>query len=771
MTRNLPLALLLFVCVVPCGTNANAQLAPPPQSNRLLVRKVRAEQAAQAMVNMPSIAPLFLQNAQFASTLYLVNEGNTPETGKLILLAADGSLISDFTVTVAGHDKRELHMADQLASAASTATQGSIELFDDNPAGSSLAGELVITYHGEQASENLDEELLMPSMSESHQLRGIAVNAVDAPLVSLSTPSMQPESLSVTCITEAGAQSRQTLTLNSHQSLTLRPCSVQDAANQNPLQYDQSPSGTPQAFGILIQATDPSAQIQAFGLSPVLINGVLGFAPIAFHDPDETVSNQSVYPGVPVGDVNQLWGSYAPRIAMQNFASAPRTVGIYQARTTSGPSTYKLLTTVSLSPTSVKTISIPNVEDTLGAVSSFQIVTDGSPADVDAQLWSEEKSTGQPLLFAAKDAQDDRNTGMHPWSTLNGAEDDLILYNQTASSQSVSLKIGNRTSLWTKLLTLAPHETRVLSPHKLAEDKEQDDANKPFALGAGEGEISWYTNVPGVVHGRLEHKDPQSHLVSSFQCAAYTVFCGLGPMSGPSTLTDGQSAYYSAGYGISCVNNLAANTCWGVQSGATYGLSYVWTGYNDMNLTSSPFSQTLDVVGTSSGSTTLYVAASSYQGCVFSENQNVSVTPAQPTQMLFFSDLYTKSTACLLQSQQAVTRIIQYQVTNSYNAPTPGVAVMEDFSSSPPQTTCTTSYNPTPTSCSTLGGAGIITDYLSTNACSPPDQPTCGFSIEPDHWELCNRTILGSPSYIVHWNAVWVDGSTSSVPIGTPVPK
>ncbi len=721
---------------------------------------------------MPSVAPLFLQDAQFSSTLYLVNEGNSSVTGRLLLLAQDGTLISDSNVTVEGHDKRDLPIGDILASANSGATRGSVELFDDNLYGSSLVGELVITFHGEQTSENIDEELLMPNMSESHQLRGIAIDSVASPVVSISSTSDQSETVTVNCIGETSGSTQRTMQIKSHQELTVRPCSAQDPldGSANPLQFDQAPTGKPQAVGILIQSSDPNAQIQVFGLSPILINGVIGFAPIAFHDPDDTVSNQTVYPGVPLGYASQLWGTYAAKLAVQNFTSAPRTVTIYQARTGSGQSTYKPLTSLNISPGSIQTIAIPKVDDGSGGMSSFQIETDGTPGDVDTQLWSEEQTTGQPILFASKDAQDDRNTGMHPWSALNGSDDDLILYNQTASSQSVQLKIGNRASLWTKTITLAPHETRRISPQDLAEQKVPDDSNKPFTLGLGEGEISWFTQMSGLVHGRLEHKDQQAHLVTSFQCAGYTVFCSINPISGPSSITVGQTATYYSGNAMSCVNNLAPNTCWGVQSGGM-SVNWQWNGYGGpLSLQGSSTMSSLTVLGASAGTDTLSIAGI-WNSCVFTQTQSVNVSPPQPSEMWFFTDGTVKASVCPTQAENAQERVIQYQVTNSFGAPTPGVNVKEDFSSDPPVSNCTTRYAPLPTGCSTIGAEGIFSDYISTLACSPPDAATCGWQIVPDHWELCNGQILGSPSYIATWQQIYVDGSAAAIKSGTPVPK
>jgi hypothetical protein len=95
-------------------------------SQRELVRQIRRLGAAQEMVNMPSVAPLFIEDAQFSSTLYVVNEGNAPVKGRLLLLGNDGRLILDKTVSVSGHDQAALSIQALLAEAGSTVTRAAL---------------------------------------------------------------------------------------------------------------------------------------------------------------------------------------------------------------------------------------------------------------------------------------------------------------------------------------------------------------------------------------------------------------------------------------------------------------------------------------------------------------------------------------------------------------------------------------------------------------------------------------------------------------------
>jgi hypothetical protein len=547
-------------------------------SHRELVRQIRKLAAAQEMVNMPSVAPLFLEDAQFSSTFYVVNEGNPPVKGRLLLLDAEGGLIVDKTVTIPGHDQVAIPIQSLLAAAASIATRGSIELFDDNLYGSALAGEVVVTFHGESKDLNIDEELLMPTMGLSHELRGLAIQAAASPVVSVSSTSDQPVQVTVKCTGERSKLVQSSFEISSHQIVTLRPCSgapgPMDAANA--FHFASSDLGPAETRGIQILSQDPKAELQAFGFSPVIANGALSYVAVPFGDPDEILSTQTIYPGVSVGYAAELWGTYQPRVSVQNYSAQARNIAVFNSTTRFGASTYGKVAGFVIAPFSVKSISLQGQANPSGVWNTYVVESDGQPGDVETQLWSEDAASGLRVLFAGKDGKDDRNSGLHPWTLQDGADDDLYLYNETETDQPVHLKINNRQALWRKTLVLHPHETRKISLRDLANGAALDDYETPFAYGAGAGEISWY-NPTSSVRGRLEHKDEGRHLVTSFQCAAYAVFCGIGPISGPSTIPSGQTANYSDYEATECINNQAPQLCYGVASGSWGNATFSWS--------------------------------------------------------------------------------------------------------------------------------------------------------------------------------------------------
>lgn len=108
------------------------------------------------------------------------------------------------------------------------------------------------------------------------------------------------------------------------------------------------------------------------------------------------------------------------------------------------------------------------------------------------------------------------------------------------------------------------------------------------------------------------------------------MFCGILPLSGPSTLTVGQTGSYNAGYAISCVNNEAPQECNGVQSGTTYAI-WQWSGGGSVvTIQGSSDESDMTALGSSPGTANLTVTAAN-DTCYFGETAPVTVTPACPS--------------------------------------------------------------------------------------------------------------------------------------------
>jgi hypothetical protein len=145
---------------------------------------------------------------------------------------------------------------------------------------------------------------------------------------------------------------------------------------------------------------------------------------------------------------------------------------------------------------------------------------------------------------------------------------------------------------------------------------------------------------------------------------------------------------------------------------------------------------------------------------------------APPTQMSVSKDAgNTVSNKCAVAAANGRVRNITYQLSNA-DGNVGSVPIQEAFI----HISANTCGNPgpTPSSCSasTVSASGTFTDILETNACAPAN-PSCGFSITPDQWQFCGGatpTPLGSPTYVIDWNNITINGSNLLAP-GTLIAK
>src|SRR5205807_9133928 len=81
---------LVVIVILSALTMTIAFAAQPEQSAN--------SRAISGMMQMPMVAPLFLENQEFSSTLYMVNELNIPATAKVTLFDLNGTKIAEKNV-------------------------------------------------------------------------------------------------------------------------------------------------------------------------------------------------------------------------------------------------------------------------------------------------------------------------------------------------------------------------------------------------------------------------------------------------------------------------------------------------------------------------------------------------------------------------------------------------------------------------------------------------------------------------------------------------
>lgn len=617
--------LLLLACCTPLPAQTDSA-----QAAKIRGDQYRAAENAISAVNMPSTAPLFLENDTFSSTVHIVNEGNPAVTGSLVLRAVDGSLIARKAVPLGGHSSTAIRVADLLKSSTQTPVHvGRLELYDDTVEGSALAGQIILKYTDRARLHSIDEEMLMPSMTTSHALRAVAISATGDPYVAVSNPSAVVENVTANCYPEGTVAKQLQFTIQGQQTVFLQGCSLL-AGTQGPILTESSSSvdQNGKTYGMEVVATTPHGEIEAFGLAPHTQSGAVEWTAVNFFDPDKFLSRLTIFAGIPVGSTPELWGTYTPHLALHNFSSVAQTVSATMAWTLDSAPHRSVVGSIVIQPGNSASMKLDNVIGSSDLLNTLTVSGSDSNGGIAAQLMVEDSSQDLRFQIIGKSGADDTNIGMHPWR-LNGNDDNiLLLYNETATVQKAYIRLGNGEKVWTTTYTLQPGVTMRLGLRSLLASKAVDENGLKLSAGVKYGSISWSADDKQRVKGRLLHIDSDSSSVESFQCAGYEVLCN-GGVFGPSSLKLGQQGTWQGTYS-GCINNQAPNQCYGVQNGSQAPASYGWSasGFsNFVGLNSSAMTATASTVGNGS----VLVSMTSYAGCVVSGSQPVTITAACPS--------------------------------------------------------------------------------------------------------------------------------------------
>ena len=462
-----------------------------------------------------------------------MNAINFAVQGTVTLRDQSGHVIGSQTVSFPSHSSTPIGMTTILAQVGSQAHSGSVTIAQDpNVKGPALLAQLSMSMHTGSQGAFLEEEFGMPSAHGSSVLQGVASQTRNLPLVAVTSVSDAAQTIQATCVGENKAAT--SIELPARGTAVVQACSWQEVPDTslNLASTLASSSENKQAdHAISLRSDSVAGSFYAFGLA---LNGGLSLAqlqPLDFYDPGTSPSTGIVYVGVPTGPSSLLSAALsAPTITLANFSSQPRQTSITWSDSSSGTPKVQPLANVTLAPFSTQTTTLSSVRGT-GILNTFTITSDGKPGDVQAHLFSTMGSSSQRAEQLAKDAQDDHNGGDHPWSTANGDQSTLLLYNSSTKPNPFFVRISGNGNTWEQTYTLAPKETRALSINDLMIKKEAD--HKKFLLPAdlAQGEIQWATEFGGTGFGRLLVTNSSRSLARNFSCTTYYNLCAasFGP--------------------------------------------------------------------------------------------------------------------------------------------------------------------------------------------------------------------------------------------------
>jgi hypothetical protein len=446
----------------------------------------KPEMKPPQMASMPSVAPLFLEGAGFSSVLHLVNETTLQLTAQVDLLSLDGRKAAGQSFKIAANGEQTILIKSILNAAGSGLDAGSVRVSSGNDGG--LLAAMSLTHHG-TTDTYFDEELAMPSMESSTALRGVSDSAMGSPIVALSSLASTAQHVTVNCLSEKGVPTSRVFDLEPNQTVLERPCdlgrqpsllSAADISIQSPQEHQEGAGHG--AVGISISSDGMPGELAAFGITPHSRRQQQFFTSLNFSDPKFRHSGSVVYTGIPVGPSPLLAeGSYSPELALTNFGAKAISVSVTSSTMFGSEPKTQTLALFSVAAGLSKTVKLDGMPESPDFRSSLIVESDAAPGDLGTKLVSRGAWRLPVVEMLEKEGTDAQNGGGHPWTTANGINSILLLFNHDSKERWFNVRFGLGKKPWMKRYKMASMETLAIGINDLIARQEKDDSGQKLS--------------------------------------------------------------------------------------------------------------------------------------------------------------------------------------------------------------------------------------------------------------------------------------------------
>jgi len=457
-------ALLAFAALTLQSFGAPAVDHPAAHPNRPTARfpgvSRRSHRASAAqmpsMMQMPVIAPLFIQDRNFSSALILVNASNIDTYADVILSGLDGSQIIKQSVGLSPNSQRRVEVDSLLKSVGSSVTTGRITVMQSPELkGMAINSQLAITYFGSKEPNYIDEEVVMPSSESSPILRAVTDTGAGSPVVALTSLANSLQQIRMDCLGGGDGRFSKLIDLEAGQTVVTEACADRTLSGEDfRAVLDATVEGKRGPVGIALASDGMPGSFAAFGLMPHKNQDEHFFSAINFSDPKMTMSANTVFTGVPVGSATLLPdGKYVPQMMLANFSKKDLHVAIKYSHMSSEIPVVEGVGNLVVRSMTTEHISLDSLEGDPGLKNSFLVTSDGAPGDLVAKLVSTSDSQLREVEVIAKAEADVNNAGNHPWSLEEGNDSTLLLFNHSKKPLYFNVSIGSGPSCGRKLIS------------------------------------------------------------------------------------------------------------------------------------------------------------------------------------------------------------------------------------------------------------------------------------------------------------------------------
>lgn len=412
----------------------------------------------------PSVFPLFIEDNEISSLVTLINGSAVSTSVALTIRDLQGKASPPLSISIGAHEKVQIKVADLLQKIGAHIRTGSI-LITQGPELQEpvIVGQLTLSAISAAPVALTEEELVMPMLVDSQDLRSISESATDAQLIAVTSLSNEPQHITAHCYKE-GAVTTKTAILSPGGLALLYPCSKDSSAFEGISRLGASENSA--SAGISIYTDGPNGGFAAFGLARHFSSKTKRFlGSLQFIDPTSLRSSALVFTGVSAGySLTPSAYPYSTAVALVNFSTEQSHIAIAFHKTDIHGTVSTTTKDIVLAPQSSTQVSLGQLGMTDGEVGSVIVSSDQQPGDLMAKIVSSSDSAPNQLEQLAKDALDDRNGGAHPWTIQDSARSDLVLFNHSSFREPFNIFINTEDGAqWTKSLKLAPFATRIVS--------------------------------------------------------------------------------------------------------------------------------------------------------------------------------------------------------------------------------------------------------------------------------------------------------------------
>lgn len=584
------------------------------------------------------VAPLFVEDQDFDSTLVIVNAARSAEYADVSIRGLNGGVISSRRVGIAPHDQTRLEIADLLKSSGSLVTAGSVVVMAAPGSGSAVAAALSITHRTRPELNYIDEELLMVNMNGSEVLQGVADSGSGSPLIALTSVIETVQHVRVDCLDKNGRDVSKTVDLAPAETIVTDACSartdrgVDFEAVLN--KRNDRPSGP---FGIALKSDAMAGSFLAFGLMSHEKGNARFFSTISFADPRALMSSTTVFVGVPVGQSALLsGGNYVPQVSVSNFGGNDVQMRVQYAESSDGNATVRDLVTINVPRMSSKEVSLSILEGGPGLTNSFLVTSNAAPGELVSKLVAKNDEQPREIELLGKDAMDPQNGGNHPWSIENGTQSVILLFNNDQHEQSFSVIIAGDTTIWRKTYKLQPMQTQMINITTLARSQARDDHGVVLPAKLLSGDVYWFT-AGGMGRGRVLQANAAKGMARSFSCGMFATPCSPATLDliPPTIPATGES---TADFSYQICGAPDQYSCTGPATSGSNDFPTSWSSENTRVATAGGGGDIGSVVGEGAGTTEIIATATNNYGtCSVAAGADVAVLQPYQVEPVAFS--------------------------------------------------------------------------------------------------------------------------------------